>query len=55
MHAATRCTLTTALPVQSAAQIDMLEKHQADLVCIDGAIALDFRPFEIKTVRLNLK
>ena len=55
MHAATRCTLSTTLPVQSAAQTDMLENNPAALALSGGSIALDFRPFEIKTVRLNLK
>ena len=32
----------------------MLEEHEADLPCASGEIALDFRPFEIKTMRLQL-
>ena len=55
MHAATRCNLSTTLPVKSAAQTDMLENNPAALALSGGKIALDFRPFEIKTVRLNLK
>ncbi|MCL6431809.1 MAG: alpha-mannosidase [Anaerolineae bacterium] len=52
---ATRCTLRTALPAAGAAETDMLEeKVLRELSCADGAIALDFRPFEIKTVRLRL-
>ncbi|MGC8780562.1 MAG: glycosyl hydrolase-related protein, partial [Anaerolineae bacterium] len=54
-HTATRAVLTTALPVRRAALTDMLEQYQADLACTDGRIALDFRPFEIKTVRLALE
>jgi alpha-mannosidase len=50
---ATRCTLSTSLPVNSAAQTDMLEQVQAELPFKDGKIALDFRPFEIKTLRLR--
>jgi len=52
---ATRATLTTALPVASAALTDMLENVQAALPCDDGAIPLEFRPFEVKTVRLALR
>ena len=52
---ATRCTLTTALPVQRAAETDMLEGNPRALACSGGSIALDFRPFEIKTLRLALK
>jgi alpha-mannosidase len=52
-HMATRCTLSTILPVSSAAQTDMLEQVQTALPCHDGTIVLDFRPFEIKTIRLG--
>ena len=31
----------------------MLEEHQADLPFENGQLALDFRPFEVKTVRLS--
>jgi alpha-mannosidase len=54
MRTATRCTLTTALPVESAMQTNMLEEEPVVLSCQDGRIILDFRPFEIKTVRLRL-
>ncbi len=50
---ATRCTLTTTLPFTHARQTNMLEEHQADLPFSDGQLALDFRPFEVKTVRLS--
>jgi len=50
---ATHCVLTTTLPVRSAAQTDMLEQNGQELSCHQGQIALDFRPFEIKTVRLH--
>ena len=54
MRMKTRCQLKTSLAVKSAAQSDMLENKQQDLVIKDGVIALDFRPFEIKTVILSL-
>jgi alpha-mannosidase len=50
---ATRCTLSTTLPVSGAAQTDMLENVQARLECEEGKIGLDFRAFEVKTVRLT--
>jgi alpha-mannosidase len=53
-HMATRATLMTALPIKRAAVTDMLEEYEADLPCASGKIALEFRPFEIKTVRLTL-
>jgi alpha-mannosidase len=51
---ATRCALVTTLPVTSAAQTDMLENPQSVLPLDGGKIALDFRPFEIKTLRLRI-
>ena len=51
---ATRCTLTTSLSVASAQQADMLENVERALPHADGKLALEFRPFEIKTVRLAI-
>jgi alpha-mannosidase len=52
MRTATRCTLTTSLPVSKAVQTNMLEETERDLALQDGQIPLDLRPFEIKTLRL---
>jgi alpha-mannosidase len=51
---ATRCTLSTALPVVGAAQTDMLENVQEELWCYGDEVALEFRAFEVKTVRLRV-
>ncbi|MCU0520989.1 MAG: glycosyl hydrolase-related protein [Anaerolineae bacterium] len=52
---AVACSLATALPVVSACCTDMLERAVlAELPVVDGAVALEFRPFEVKTVRLRL-
>ena len=50
----THCVLSTTLPVNKVSQTDMLEKFQHDLSINKGKIELDFRPFEIKTIRLSL-
>jgi alpha-mannosidase len=50
----THCVLTTTLPVNKASQTDMLERYQSDLLVNKGKIKLDFRPFEIKTIRLSI-
>ena len=52
---ATRCVLSTSLPVAGAAQTNMLEQVEEDLGCDSGRISLDFRAFEVKTVRLVLR
>jgi len=51
---ATRCTLSTSLPILTAAQTDMLERVEEELHHDSGKIDLEFRAFEVKTVRLRL-
>ncbi len=53
-QSATRCTLTTTLPVTAATQTNLVEEEVSKLEVESGKITLDFRPFEIKTVRLHL-
>nr|HRU05783.1 glycoside hydrolase family 38 C-terminal domain-containing protein [Candidatus Brocadiia bacterium] len=48
---ACRCRLKTWLPAASAQLTDMLEENGRDVELEDGVATLDFRPFEIKTVR----
>ncbi len=47
-------TVAFDLPVQSAHETDMLEEDGRPLELSDGAVALAFRPFEIKTIRLKV-
>jgi alpha-mannosidase len=54
MRTATRCTLKTTLQVRAVFQTNLLEEQPQPLECVDGAVLLDFRPFEIKTIRLQL-
>jgi alpha-mannosidase len=54
MRVSTECTLSTALPISRAVQTDLLERGDALLPVRAGAVALTFRPFELKTVRLGL-
>jgi alpha-mannosidase len=53
MRSSTRCTLTTTLPVRSAAVTDMLEQQPEPVELKNSAMTLQFKPFEIKTVRLG--
>ena len=48
----TCCRLKVNIPVSSAWATDMLENRQQELSIEDGKIALHFKPFEVKTVRL---
>lgn len=54
IHTSSRCTLSIALPIKKAVQTNMLEIPESDLSVDNGDIYLDFRPFEIKTLRLYL-
>lgn len=54
-NTATRCILQSHAPVAEAYQSDMREVAQTTLSVHDQGIPLEFRPFEIKTVRLSLK
>jgi alpha-mannosidase len=52
---ATRCTLTTTLNLAGARATDMLERGGDALAVLGGkSVDLEFRPFEVKTVRLSL-
>ena len=51
MRTATRCILRTSLAVRGVTETDLLENERGGLRCEDGAVRLDFRPFEIKTLR----
>jgi alpha-mannosidase len=53
MRTATCCRLNTTLPVKFAEQTDLLEHKVRDLDWADGSVELEFRPFEIKTVRMR--
>ena len=52
---ATRCALTTSLPIVAAERTDMLERTQGELPCDGGRVELALRPLEIATVRLRLQ
>ncbi len=54
MRTTTQVKLTTSLPVAAVHRTDMLENIASSLTIEDGAISLEFRPFEIKTLRLVL-
>jgi len=53
VRTATACTLTTALPVTGAVETNMLEEPQSELEVEHGRIAIQLRPFEVKTLRLS--
>ncbi|MBC7237615.1 MAG: alpha-mannosidase, partial [Chloroflexi bacterium] len=51
---ATSCTLRLSLPVIAVNETDMLEEGGTPLPCEGGRVPLFFRPFECKTLRLQL-
>ncbi|MCX6983552.1 MAG: glycosyl hydrolase-related protein, partial [Lentisphaerae bacterium] len=54
-HNATRCSLTVGIPFKKAFETDMLERDGGEIKVRNGSIRLEFRPFEIKTLRLKAK
>jgi alpha-mannosidase len=53
-HMATGCTMVMGLPVKAASETDMMEENASPLSCAYGKVPLEFRPFEVKTVRLQI-
>ncbi len=51
---ATHALLTTSLPIKKAKLVNMLEEKPEALDWKDGGAALEFRPFEVKTIRLSV-
>ena len=47
--------LVAAFPVGEAAKVNLLEQPIGEVRVVDGAVAFDFRPFEIVTLRLVRK
>jgi alpha-mannosidase len=54
-HMATGCTLMVGMPVKAAFETDMMEENATPLSSAYGKVPLEFRPFEIKTLRLKTK
>ena len=55
MGTATRVRLTTQLPVSAAYRTDMLEAVLEPVEVVEGRLLLEFRPFEIKTLRFTIE
>ncbi|PWH14137.1 MAG: alpha-mannosidase [Anaerolineae bacterium] len=53
MRTATRCTLTAFRPLRAALQTNLLEEPLQPLNPQGERLTLDFRPFEIKTLRIQ--
>lgn len=48
-----RCTLNTALPVKKAFETDLMEKPEKQLKLRAGKMALEFKPFQIRTIKFT--
>lgn len=53
MRTATRCTLTAFRPLRAVQQTNLLEEALQPLAPQGNRLTLDFRPFEIKTLRIT--
>ncbi len=54
VRSATSCVLRVGIPFKKALETDMLECGGAEVKSKNGSIALEFKPFEIKTLRLKV-
>lgn len=52
--ALTRCILSFGVKVMRAAAASMLEEEYGELAIVDNRLELEFRPFEIKTIRVEV-
>lgn len=52
-HARTQTAVRFPLPVRAVAETDLLEEAGRPLALQDGTVALEFQPFEIKTLKLE--
>jgi len=50
----TKARLATSLPIRAAVRTDMLEAKLEPLQIDDNALNLDIRPFEIKTLCIQV-
>lgn len=48
---ARRCSLSTALPFSDVQVVNLLEEAEVDIQLNSGSVDLDFKPFEIKSLR----
>ena len=48
-----RRTLTTGLPAKAATEVNLMEKPIRELKLRNGKMALDFKPFQIRTVKFT--
>ncbi|MCX7591276.1 MAG: glycosyl hydrolase-related protein, partial [Kiritimatiellae bacterium] len=49
-----RCSLRTALPVRRVFETDLMEQVERPVRMTNGSVALSFRPFQIRTIKLVL-
>ena len=54
-HQGTQTELHFGFPVAKVSEVNLMEEHPNELASADGNVALSFRPFEIKTLRVTRK
>ncbi len=55
MRMNTKCEIKINLPVKTVLATNMLEEIENEIMITDNAITLQFKPFEIKTIRIQVK
>jgi alpha-mannosidase len=49
-----KTNLSFGFPVVSAAEVDSMEEHPSPLAVVGNSMQIDFKPLEIKTIKVNL-
>jgi alpha-mannosidase len=53
-HRGVRASLSLGFPVVSATEVNLMEEHQTPLKVVDNTVQIEFKPFEIKTIQVNI-
>jgi alpha-mannosidase len=52
-HAGTRATIKFGFPVEAVFETDLMENLLGKLLLEENAVKLEFKPFEIKTIKIR--
>ncbi len=50
----TRCAVNFGVNVEKAVECDMMEENEKPLTITSNVLDLEFRPFEIKTIKIKI-
>jgi alpha-mannosidase len=54
-HRNVKTSLRFGFPVGSAAEVDLIEENPLPKAVVKDTVQIEFKPFEIKTIKVSLK